>query len=88
MYKLLDFLYNSIKGEKRMKKIYTIIVHKEDDEYWGECPELEGCFAQAKSVDELKKLMTESIYLYYSDNEDNKEKVTKADKIELELSYA
>lgn len=88
MYKLLDFLYNIIKGEKRMKKTYTIIVHKEDNGYWGECLELEGCFAQAKSVDELKKLMTESIYLYYSDDEDNKEKVTKADKIELELSYA
>lgn len=88
MYKLSDFLYNSIRGKKRMKKTYTIIVHKEDDIYWGECLELEGCFAQAKSVDELKKLMIESIYLYYSDNEDNKEKVTKADKIELELSYA
>lgn len=88
MYKLLEFLYNIIKGEKRMKKTYTIIVHKEDDEYWGECLELEGCFAQAKSVDELKKLMIESIYLYYNNNQDSKEKVTKSDKIELELSYA
>lgn len=87
MYKLLDFLYNIIKGEKRMKKTYTIIVHKEENGYWGECLEIKGCFAQAKSVEELKKLMIESIYLYYN-NEDNKEKVTKADKIELELSYA
>ena len=55
----------SIKGENRMKKTYTIIVHKENNIYWGECPELRGCFAQAKSVEQLKKLMMESIYKIY-----------------------
>lgn len=48
-----------------MKKTYTIIVHKENNIYWGECPELQGCFAQAKSVEQLKKLMMESIYKIY-----------------------
>lgn len=48
-----------------MKKTYTIIVHKENNIYWGECPELRGCFAQAKSVEQLKKLMMESIYKIY-----------------------
>lgn len=85
MYKLFKILYNSIKGVNRMKKTYTIIVHKENEGYWGECPELEGCFAQAKSIEQLKKLMMESIYLYYNDNLEEKEKI---EQIELELSYA
>lgn len=88
MYRLLNFLYNSIKGEKMMKKTYTIIVHKEDNGFWAECSEIEGCFAQAKSIEELKKLMAESICLYYNDNIQNKEDKTHMENIELELSYA
>lgn len=86
MYNFINSIYNSIKGVKRMKKTYTIIVHKEEDGYWAECIEIPGCFAQAKSIEELKKLMTDSIYLYFNDN--SKELEEKPDKIKLELSYA
>lgn len=61
MYKLFNFVYNNIRGVKKMKRTYTIIVHKEDDCFWGECKEIEGCFAQAKTVEELKKLMKKTI---------------------------
>ncbi len=87
MYKFFNLVYNSIRGVKRMKKTYTIIVHKEEDCYWGECKELEGCFAQAKTIEELKKLMTNSIYLYYNErSEEEQEQNPK--NIELEVSYA
>lgn len=85
MYKFIKSLYNSIKGEKRMKKTYTIIVHKEENGYWAECPEIQGCFAQANSIEELKRLMKDSIYLYYNEIDETPEKITN---IELELSYA
>lgn len=68
-----------------MKKAYTIIVHKEEEGFWAECPELEGCFAQAKTIEELKDLMRESIYMYFSKDEEESKKM---DSIELELSYA
>lgn len=86
MYKFIKLIYNSIKGVKRMKKTYTIIVHVEDDMYWAECPEFEGCFAQAKTIDELKSLMKDSIYLYFNEQLDNNKQYI--DEIELELSYA
>jgi len=85
MYKFFKSVYNSIRGEKRMKKAYTIIVHKEEEGFWAECPEIEGCFAQAKTIEQLKELMRESIYMYFSKDE---EENTKVDNIELELSYA
>lgn len=47
-----------------MKKTYTMIVHKEDDCFWGECKEIEGCFAQAKTIKKLKKRMQKSIDVY------------------------
>ncbi len=86
MYKLFNFVYNNIRGVTKMKKTYTIIVHKEEDCFWGECKEIEGCFAQAKTVEELKELMTNSIYLYY--NESKEEQEQNPNNIELELSYA
>ncbi len=89
MYKLLDSIYNRIKGAGRMKNAYTIIVHKEDEGYWAECLELEGCFAQAKSLEELKDFMINSIYLYLEDNmEDKSFDIENKNEIKLELSYA
>ncbi len=86
MYKFINSIYNSIRGVKRMKKAYTIIVHKEEDGFWGECKEIEGCFVQAKTIEELKKLMAKSIYMYYNNNEEIAEKEAK--NIKLEVSYA
>ena len=72
-----------------MKKTYTIIVHKEDEVLWAECPELEGCFAQANNIEELKKLMKNSIYLYFNDNIEAKPKyIEEKEEIKLEFSYA
>lgn len=51
-----------------MAKTYTIIIHKEDDGYWGECKEIEGCFAQAKTVEELISMMKKAIYIYFEDD--------------------
>ena len=55
-----------------MEKTYTIIIHKEKDGYWGECKELEGYFAQAKTVQEVISLMQKSIYLYFENDFINK----------------
>lgn len=87
MYKLLNSIYNSIRGVGRMKKTYTIIVHKEEEVYWAECPELDGCFAQSNDIDELKGMMKTSIYLYFNDKVDT-EYVEEKDEIRLEFSYA
>ncbi len=86
MYKFFSFIYNSIRGVKKMRTTYTVIIHKEEDGFWGECKEIEGCFAQAKTIDELKQLMLESIYLSLNDN--IKESEDKKKEIKLEVSYA
>lgn len=83
MYKLKELFHNIIRGDTRVKKAYTILIHKEDEGYWAECPELEGCFAQANDIEELKKLMEESIYLYYADNVKSEDK-----KKEIKLTYS
>ena len=45
---------------------YTIIIHKDGQEggFWGECPELPGCYSQGESIEELMKNMREAAELY------------------------
>ncbi len=32
---------------------FTVVVHQEDEGYWGEVPELPGCASQGSTIDEL-----------------------------------
>jgi predicted RNase H-like HicB family nuclease len=50
---------------------YIVLIHKNDDgSYWGECPELPGCFSQGGTTDELLEHMREAIALYLKDSPD------------------
>ena len=44
---------------------YTIIIHKDEQEggYWGECPELRGCYSQGETLNELMANMHETVEL-------------------------
>ena len=49
---------------------YTVVIHKDIQEggYWGECPELPGCYTQGESVDELMMNMKEAVALYITED--------------------
>ena len=81
-------MYNIVRGVNKMNKSYTIIIHKEEnpDGYWAECLELNGFFAQGKTVEEVKKLMKESIIMSLKENE--KTEITDTEDIDIVLSYA
>lgn len=48
-----------------MKKDFTVVIEKDEDGFLvASVPELEGCHAQARSMDELLGRMREAIELY------------------------
>ncbi len=50
---------------KVMKREFTIIIEQDEDGiYVASVPELEGCHAQAKTLDELRERIKEAIQLY------------------------
>jgi predicted RNase H-like HicB family nuclease len=51
---------------------YIILIHKENEGYWGECPELSGCFSQGGTVEELMENMKEAIVLYLDESNGEK----------------
>ena len=84
--KIKNWIYNRIREASGMEKSYTIIIHKEENPvgYWAECREMEECFAQAKTVEEVMELMKECIVMkLQEDNIPNAK-----EEIEFKLSYA
>ena len=49
----------------------TVIIHKDAQEggFWGECPELPGCYSQGESIEELMKNIREAAELYLEDSD-------------------
>lgn len=43
---------------------YPAIFHKEDNLYWVEFPDLEGCFTQGDSIEHAKEMAKEALTVY------------------------
>lgn len=52
---------------------YHFKVHKEGKYFWAQCIELEGCFTQGDSMEELHKNMEEALNLYVYEPANSKE---------------
>ncbi len=53
------------------REFYVLIAEDEDGYYVAEAPELEGCYTQAKTLDELLVRIKEAIQLCLEDAEDH-----------------
>ncbi len=45
----------------------TVVVHQERGSFWSEIPELPGCFASGRTLDELGDALAEAVGLYLWD---------------------
>lgn len=65
------------------KVIYPAVFHKEDDGYWVEFPDLEGCFSSGKTMEEAYANAKDALGLYLDKNNDlYKRKINEPSKIE------
>ena len=50
---------------------YFVLIHQDEDGgFWGECPELPGCFSQGETPEELMSNMREAIDLYLRESDE------------------
>ncbi len=47
----------------------TANIHREDESYWADVPELPGCFASGDTFDELFESLREGVRLYLDDED-------------------
>ncbi len=70
-------LYTVLPLEFDMKRTFHVVIEQDEDGYFvGEVPELEGCFTQGRTLDELMKNIKDAIELCLE--------VQKKDKIKAE----
>lgn len=58
-----------------MAQVYPAIIHEEDDGYWIEFPDLQGCQTQGDTIEELMEMAEEALGLYLASLEENERKV-------------
>ena len=47
-----------------MKATYPAVIHAEDDRYWVEFPDLDGCFSCGDTLDEAERNAKEALSAY------------------------
>ena len=64
-----------------MKKVYPAIIHKKEDGYWVEFPDLEGCHTCGDTLEETMGLAEEVLGLFLVTLEEYNEKIPKPSDI-------
>ena len=64
-----------------MTKVFPAKVHKENDGFWLEFPDLPGCFTQGDSLEELMENAEESLGAFLAVKMENDEEIPKPSDI-------
>ncbi len=58
-----------------MKQVYPAIIHKEDETYWVEFPDLDGCFTEGETLAEALENAEEVLGLFLVTLEEQKQTI-------------
>jgi len=62
---------------------FAIVVEKDKQGYFGYCPELQGCYTQGETYEEVIENIKDAIKLHVEDRLTNNESVTTSEIISL-----
>lgn len=65
-----------------MTKVYPAVIHEENDGYWLEYPDLEGCYTEGDSIEELMQNATEVLGVFLATKLEYGEAIPKASDID------
>jgi len=60
---------------------FTVIVEKDDEGYFAYCPELQGCYTQGDTYEEVMANIRDAIKLHVEDRLANNEPIATSDMI-------
>ncbi len=67
-----------------MKKYrFSITIEKDKDGYFAFCPELQGCYAQGDTYEEVLENIKDVVHLHIEDRAENEEIVPQFESISL-----
>ncbi|HNS32290.1 MAG TPA: type II toxin-antitoxin system HicB family antitoxin [bacterium] len=66
-----------------MKYRFSVIIEKDKDGYSAFCPELQGCYTQGVTYEEILENIKDVMRLHIEDRRENKETITCPEMINL-----
>ncbi len=62
---------------------FSVLIEKDTDGYTATCPELQGCYAQANTYEEVLVNIKDAIKLHIQDRIEDGEDIPRADMVSL-----
>jgi len=62
---------------------FSVIIEKDEDWYFAFCPELQGCYTQRDSYEEVLENIKDAINLHVKDRLENGEEIPQIENISL-----
>ena len=62
---------------------FTVVIGHDKDGYWGECPELQGCYTQGDTFEETVENLREAVTLHAEDRIECGEEIQRSDSVSL-----
>ena len=63
----------------------SVVIEKDEEGYFAFCPELEGCYTQGETYEEVLENIKDAIRLHITDRLENGEQIPKPEIINLTL---
>jgi len=64
---------------------FSVVVEKDRDGYFAFCPELQGCYTQGDSYEEVMENIRDAIRLHVEDRIENGEEIQQSESVSLTL---
>ncbi len=64
---------------------FSVIIEKDKDGYFALCPELQGCYTQGDTYEEVLENIRDAIRLHIEDRIESSEEIPQADSVSLTL---
>ena len=64
---------------------FSVVVEKDSEGYFAYCPELQGCFTQGNTYEEVMENIKDSIRLHIEDRIESGEDIPQSESVSLTL---
>lgn len=64
---------------------FSVVIEKDSDGYFASCPELQGCYTQGDTYEEVSENIKDAIRLHIEDRIENGEDIPQFESVSLTL---
>jgi len=64
---------------------FSVVIEKDKDGYFASCPELQGCYTQGETYEEVSENIKDAIRLHIEDRIENGEDIPQSESVSLTM---